>query len=147
MRVHEALRWLRAVDDDFDTGDVTEPSDVELPEDELPDEDNPFDVDDDIPDDINDIPNDVDHGLEAPVTLLSRRISVTWTKSYEDPDQPEGDLDPSTWGGRSDSYGYCPLCGDEHENPDGDQCPPEYARAERNEFEFRPYSTNGLEYR
>ena len=41
MRVHEALRWLRAVDDDFGTGDVTEPSDVELPEDELPDEDKP----------------------------------------------------------------------------------------------------------
>jgi hypothetical protein len=62
-----------------------------------------------------------------------------------EPDPDDGDPeDPDDDGeGDVDARGYCPLCGEEHENPDGDECPPEYA-AHDQPIESRPYSATSF---
>lgn len=175
MRMDDALRVLRAMrdpDDDADElpedapdifpGDVDNGLEVPGQPDEEPDYDDE-DVEDWEPDtDPDDESFDRPMGLPV-VKLPEPDLSDTddtddddGTDDDEDEDedgtdddvggggwdQGPGTWDPDTAGGR----GYCPLCGDEHENPDAGDCPGVEVRAAPFEYR-RPHTLGPLERR
>jgi hypothetical protein len=112
---------------DPDLIDALSSSAVKLP---TPDLSGGYDVDDDDDQDGEDDDGEDDDGDDDEDSTDDDVGGDGW-------DQGPGSFDPKTAGGR----GYCPRCGDEHDDPDGDDCPGVEVRAA-----LRPISGQ-LEYR